>query len=317
MQINTNKLKKRTSKWSIAIFRLVLLGGLSFILLYPIIFMISFGFRSGADMQSPMVIWVPKTLVWDNLYNAIKLMGYGSAFKNSVLITFVSSAIQVVICALVGYGMSRFDFKIKPLLYGACIITIIVPPTIVIMPTYLYYSYFDFFGIGSLMKMITGVGFSVSLTDSVFLFYLLALVGMGIRSGLFILIFTQFFRGMAKELEEAAYIDGCGTLKTFVRIFAPNAAPAFLTVFLFSVVWYWNDYFFAATYVPKLETVSVALSTLATVTEGMIYGGTIDRLEVSTIMQAGCLLLVLPMLIMYVFLQKYFTQSIEKTGIVG
>ena len=315
--LRSPKLKKRSRKIAGSVFRLLILGGLSFILIYPVLFMISFAFRAPSDMQDPMVVWVPKTLVWDNLYKAAVNMHFADAVVSTFKIGFVSTLLQLVSCASVGYGMARFNFKIKKILLVAVIITILVPPQITIMPSYLHYSYFDFFGLGKLIGLFTGTDFSIRLVNNPILFYILSGFGMGIRSGLFIFIFMQFFKGMPRELEEAAYIDGNGPLKTFIRIILPNAVPAFMTVTLFSLVWYWNDFFYSAMYTPKYPTVSVSLSTMAISLQVEVFSGRLDKLEMSTVLQAGSLLAVLPLLLIYIFLQRYFTESIERTGIVG
>jgi len=315
----SSKLKKigLLKKISLMLFRIAILGGLSFILLYPIIFMISFAIRSPLDLENPMVVWIPQNFTWDNLYRAAGYLNYSSTVASTFRVGFVSSVIQIVSCALVGYGMARFEYRLKKFVMAAVLITILVPPQIIIAPTYLYYSFFDFFGAGKLIGLITGSNISISLVNNPALFYILAGFGIGIRSGLFIFIFMQFFKGMPKELEEAAYVDGSGVIRTFLRIMIPNAIPAIVTVFLFSVVFYWNDYFYSAMYIPKHPTISVALVSMTQSLYGSMYNGGITKLELSTILQAGSLLAVLPPLFIYMFFQRYFTESIERTGIVG
>ena len=109
---------------------------------------------------------------------------------------------------------------------------------------------------------------------------------------------------------------GCGAFKTFLRIMVPNAGSAFLTVFLFSFVWYWNDYFNSSIMMPSRRTLAVSLSMLrlSLQTLGVNY---LDPFSVSARLQAGALLTVLPVLVLFLFLQKYFTESIERTGLVG
>lgn len=102
----------------------------------------------------------------------------------------------------------------------------------------------------------------MNILDSVWAFYLPAICGFGVRSGILIFIFIQFYRGLPKELEDAAYIDGCGPLRTFLRIMLPNALPALITVLLFSVVWYWNDYQYAGMFLVDNQTLPLRLSNL-------------------------------------------------------
>ena len=186
------------------------------------------------------------------------------------------------------------------------LLTIIVPPQTIIIPSYENFRFFKIFG------------FEFNLLDTVWTFWLPSLLGMGLRSGLYILVYRQFFRGIPKEIEEAAYIDGCGPLTTFVRVMAPNAKHAFVTVFLFSVVWHWNDYYLSAMFFNNNMPLAVALTRLRSGLTLMGIGDEFgDPTTVRTYLQAGSLLVIGPMLALYLFLQKYFTESLERTGIVG
>ena len=148
--------------------------------------------------------------------------------------------------------------------------------------------------------------------------YIIASVfGVGIRSGLFIYIFRQFFKGMPKELEEAAYLDGCGPIATFFRIMLVNAGAAVLITFLISFVWYWNDYYTTSLYFNDIFSLNGALANLSATLRSVGINSWVDPYSIVTQMQAGCLLVILPMLIIYIFLQRLFTEAIDKTGIVG
>ena len=133
-----------------------------------------------------------------------------------------------------------------------------------------------------------------------------------------ILIFRQFFRGLPKELEDAACIDGCGALRTFISVIVPNSIPAFLTVFLFSFVWYWNDHYMSTVFFTNTKTVALALKNIDNELKTFFNSATV---EISTREQivwkeAGCLVSIAPVLLMYIFLQKHFTEGIEHSGIV-
>ena len=143
-------------------------------------------------------------------------------------------------------------------------------------------------------------------------------MGNGIRAGLMIFIFRQFFKGLPKELEDAAYLDGCGPLRTFVQVMIPNASSSFLTVFLFSVVWYWNDYYVSSTFFTKNQTIALMLKNLSTLLSQQLFNNAdVSPREQIVWMEAGCLIAILPILVMYTFLQKYFTEGIERSGLVG
>lgn len=313
------RIKNTTGRIGWMIFRSIFLIGICFIILYPLIYMLSIAFRSGADMANPSVVWIPKHYTMEAVADSFKAMEYLSSLWNTIRLGFVSSLLQVVSCAIVGYGFARFEFKGKGLFFALAIFTILVPPSVVYVPTYLSYRSFDYFGIGSLIGLFTGKALTTNLLNSALTLYIPAFFGVGIRSGLFIFIFRQFYRGLPRELEDAAYIDGCGFVRTFIRVILPNAKTSLLTVFLFSVVWYWNDYYYVSMYFTNVKTISTALATLRdllSIQEGMA-GILNDTYLISTRMQAGSLLAVVPLLIMYIFLQKHFTEGIERTGLVG
>lgn len=300
--------------WSIL--RFFLLLGLSFVILYPLLFMLSNAFKPIEQTTDPSVIWIPKSFTLNNFELALEGMKYGTSFMTTLLISGVSSLMQVCSCALIGYGFARFQFKERGLLFACVLFTIIVPPQVVAVPTYQMYYSFTIPFIGPWLEGLTGWDLSANLINSPLVSYIPAALGVGLRSGVYIFVFRQFFRGIPKELEEAATVDGCGAFRTFLRIMVPNAGSAFLTVFLFSFVWYWNDYFNASILLPGSRTLAVSLTMLrlSLQTLGVNY---LDPFSVSARLQAGALLTVLPVLILFLFLQKYFTESIERTGLVG
>lgn len=295
------------------IFRFFILFGLCFIILYPLIFMISTAFRPDIEMNDPSIVWIPKTLTLENIKQTWDVMKYGSTVLNTIKLNLVASILQVITCAITGYGFARFNFKGKGLMFGLVLLMIIVPPQITTIPLYLQYSYFNPLG---LVKLFTGD--TVSLINSGLTMYLPALFANGLRAGLFILIFRQFFRGLPKELEDAAYLDGCGPLKTFVIVMVPNAASSFLTVFLFSVVWYWNDYYVSSSFFNQNDTVALMLKNLTTTLQVELFNNqTVGPRQMIVWLESGCILAITPILVMYVFLQKYFTEGIERSGLVG
>ncbi len=299
------------------ILRAFLLLGLSFVLLYPILYMVVMTFRPAEDIYDPTVIWISNRLTLENLKNAVAIMNYKSALLNTLLINLVSSLLQVMVCSLTGYGFARFQFRGKNLLFAVVLFTIIVPPQIISTPTYINYQFFDFFGIGSLLYALTGLDIRVSLINSVFAFYLPAVLGAGLKSGLFIFLFRQFYRGLPMELEDAAAIDGCGFAGCYLRIMLPNAGTILLTVLILSSVWYWNDYFMSSMYLSTKETVTTALVNLEGNSAVLTGDVSPDPYKIVTLMQAGCLLTILPLLLVYIVLQRFLVQGVERSGIVG
>ncbi len=290
-------------------FRFIMLFGLGFIVLYPLIYMISCAFRERADMSDPTVMWIPRRFTLNIIKETWLAMDMGSTLKTTFFLNIGCALVQVVSCALPGYGFARFDFRGKRFLFGIVIMMILVPPQVISLPLY---TQFRFFGIKGL--------FSVNLIDSMLTMYLPAMTANGIRSGLMILIFRQFFRGLPRELEDAACIDGCGPFMTFVRVMIPNATSAFLTVFLFSVVWYWNDYYVSTSFFTNTQTVATVLYDLDSRLSRALYGDARIKPSARELIvwkEASCLMSVLPILIMYVFLQRHFTEGIERSGIAN
>ena len=291
------------------VFRFVILFGLGFVIMYPLIYMISCAFREKADMSDPTVMWIPRHYTFDVITETLDAMDYWETLGTTLLLNIGCSLFQVISCAVTGYGFARFKFRGKKLLFGIVIMMILVPHQVISLPLYTQFRYFGIKGL-----------FSLNLIDTKLTMYLPAMTANGIRAGLMILIFRQFFKGMPRELADAAYIDGCGPFMTFVRVMVPNAASAFLTVFLFSVVWYWNDYYVSSTFFTNTKTIAIMLSNLENELKATLFDDLtvqISPREQIVWKEAGCLLSMAPVLLMYVFLQKHFTEGIERSGLVG
>ena len=302
--------------WKLA--RFLIIVGLSFILLYPILYMVSMAFRSADQVADPSVIWIPKTYTLSNFIDAVKYLDYNASFHTSMTVSLSSSILSLISCSLAGYGLARFKFSGKEIWFTFVILTLIVPAQAVTIPMYLQYQNFSIPIISPILNIFFGVDMpswlTVNLIDTWFVFWLPAMFGCGIRAGLYIFIFRQFFRSIPHELEEAAQVDGAGYFKTFYRIMIPNAGSAYLTVFIFSLVWYWNDTFYSKVFISRKMTMAKALSGLSNAIQAGIG---VDEYRSSPIKLAGCLLFIAPLMIMYLFLQNYFVESVERTGIVG
>lgn len=303
--------------WKIA--RFLILFGLCFVILYPLLYMISCAFRTQEDMNDPTVMWIPRHLTLRILQQTAQAMDYGNTFVRTLFVNIGCSLVQVVTCAVTGYGFARFRFKGKNLLFGLVLMQILVPCQIIAIPQYMEFRYC--LGLQPLMEKISpALGKAFNLIDTPLTMYLPAIMGNGIRAGLMILIFRQFFKGMPRELEDAAYLDGCDPFRAFVQIMVPNAGSSFLTVFLFSVVFYWNDFYVSSTFFVQNPTMALMLKNLSSELSRVLWGNAaieISPREQILWLEAGCLLAVFPLLVMYAFLQKSFTEGIERSGLVG
>lgn len=277
---------------------------IGFVYLYPILYMFSYSFMNRDDLLDSSVKWIPSTLYLQNYIDAAKSMSFWSSLLKGILIAGLPTLCNVLICMLVGYGFARFEFKGKKILMALLIFSYILPSQVTMIPTYVLYN-------------------NTGILGTIWAFVLPAVFGNGLNAPIFILIFYQFFKQVPKVLIEAAQIDGAGYLKSFIKIAVPSAAPAILTVFLFSFVWYWNESYLTELYVQGLSTKSIwvnlvvqlknfdaSFNTLATT------GDTATSLN-ECVRMAATALSILPLLIMYFFLQKHFVESIDRTGITG
>lgn len=281
--------------------RFFIIFGLAFIILYPVIYMFSCSFRDSIDMNDPSVMWIPKHFTFDVIAETAEVMELPETLLNTFLLNIGCSVVQVIACAFTGYGFARFDFFGRKFFFGIVIMMIIVPPQIISLPLYSNFVH-------------------LGLINSKLSMYLPALMGNGIRSGFMIFIFCQFFKGLPKEIEDSAYIDGCGRFRAFLSIMLPNAKSALLTVFLFSIVFYWNDYYISSLFFTDNQTVALMVKNLDSKLSVKLFNSSAVKAsprEQIVWLEAGCLISVSPMLIMYTFLQRYFIEGIERSGIVG
>ncbi|WP_435164380.1 carbohydrate ABC transporter permease [Paenibacillus glycanilyticus] len=301
-------------RWIWSFVRLVLIAGLSFVILYPIIQKISTAIKAKTDLYSPIVVWIPEHYSLENFKNAISIMDYWKTLLNTFTLSATTTILTAISCALAGYAFARLKFKGSNLLFGGVILTIMVPPTTILIPMYLNLKDFSLMG---LIPLITGK--SVNLLNSYWPFILTSITANSLKAGLYIFIFRQFFRGIPREVEEAAYMDGASVGQTFLRIMLPNAIPSIITVLLFSFVWQWNDSFFTTTYLTSSNVMSTQLSSLP-YNLSIILGNDAsakDPFYLSMVQDTGILLAILPLIVLYLFVQRYFVESIERTGLVG
>ena len=307
----------KTGKWIGPIARYAILILLSYQLLYPVLYMISASIKAPIDSYDPSVIWIPKHFSATGFTDAFKTMKYMDALLRSLGIGLGCALLDVASCALAGYGFARFKFPLKNVFFVCVILTLIVPTQTIILPYYMNMRYFDPLGIMTLFSGITGSETMINLIGNNLAFFIPSALGAGIRSGLYIYIFRQFFEGMSAALEESAYVDGSGPLRTFTHIMLPNAKNAIVTVFLFSFVWHFNEYYLSKQLLgTDKRTLIVALSSLRMDLAAVIGGQTeFDPIRVQTRIQAGCLLVILPMFLLYIVTQRKLADSIEHIGI--
>jgi multiple sugar transport system permease protein len=300
-------LKAKAVAALVSLLRTLLIIGLCYVILFPLFSKVSPAVMERRDLFDQTVRWIPRHPTLENFRVAFVNMSYGRAFLGSFVLSSSVSLLQLLVCTAVGYGFARFRFPGSGVLFWIAITTLVVPPQMMMLPLYLNFRYFNPLG------LLPEPG--INLMNTHWPFILLSLTGNGLRNGLFIFIMRQFFRGMPRELEDAAYVDGAGALKTFSAVMLPGAIPALVIVFLFSFVWQWNDYFYSGMLMSNSKILPVMLDKLAMATVGTDVEAHMHY--VSLINNAGSLLFMAPLLALYVFMQRYFVESIERTGLVG
>ena len=306
-KIDINKIKRflfgsRSSYGALfTIVLYLLLIALGFVYLYPLLFMFVTSLKSPTDLLNPMVQWIPTEIYMGNYVKAWRVLNYPTTIVNSILVSVIPSLIQAAVCSVIGYGLARYRFKGKGLIFALIMATFIIPAQNTAIPQMLTFK-------------------SLGLLGNVFAIILPALFGQGYRSAIFILIFYQTFMSLPKVLEEAARLDGASDLKVFLSVGLPAAVPAFIVSIIFSTVWYWNESYLTLMFLEGgVQTLPMQLAKFTQAYENLYPSGMVNIFERlnEAVKLAGTFLNILPLLVMYFVLQKWFVESVEMTGITG
>jgi multiple sugar transport system permease protein len=321
-KITTYQLKSTIVDVVYKVFRAVLLFGLCFLILQPLLDKLSVSLMEQQDLYDATVISIPRNFSVSNYKISMQILNYWPTFFQTVILIVLSAVLQVASCTLAAYGFARYRFPGKNILFMFVFLIIVIPPQTIMSSLYLNFQFFDIFG---LIKLITGR--NLNLLSTITGYMLLSATAMGLKSGLYIFLLRQYFRGVPKELEEAAYVDGCGRLYTFARIMLPDAAPMLVSCFLFSFVWQWTDTLFTTLFLRNQRIISLALSKL---TDGFYHywaglnawnvggGGIMSQPPIAyiqAIIATGILLCLAPLIILYMLAQRTFVESLSQTGI--
>ena len=294
------KRNKLLSGGVVSLLRYIILIGIAFVILYPLFTKLTIAFMQKSDLYDSSVMYIPKHFTLSNIKISMKTIGYYGSLLKTTLMIGSNAALQVLACMLTGYGFARFKIPFGKVLFGGVVLILIVPIQTIIVPLYLYFSKFG-------------------LINSPLPIYLFSATCMGMKNGLFIYLFRQFFRGFPKELEEAGSIDGAGVFRVFRSIMAPSSISMTVTCFLFSFVWQWTDSYYNLVFMQNIELLPIQIQGLATriSSSSAMATGQVDLYYKSIINNVAILLLVIPLVILYLFTQRFFVESFERSGIVG
>ena len=311
-----------------AIFRGFLLIGLCFIILMPFFQKISYSFRYVGDSNNPLVIWIPEHWSITNYKIAFQCLHFSESFWVSLILSAVTTVLQVLSTAIAGYAFARLKFKGSNLFFYIVLFSLVVPDEALKGTRSLFYSNNKFLWINLItLSTYTNSFVPWQILRSSAAIFIMSAFGQGLRSSIFIYLFRQFFRNVPIELEESAQVDGASVTQTFWRVMFPNARGTIITVALFSFVWQYNDSYFAslfgintiATRLAGISSSSIKLVIGSFEEFRLIFGGDIiiDERTVGLIGNTSALIMMIPLLIGYFFVQRLFVESIERTGLTG
>lgn len=280
---------------------------MAFVFGFPFLYMIVTSVKNAKDLYDFTVNWIPRSVEFRNYILAYRILQYPVFFKNSFIITTMTTIGHLLSCSFIGYGFARYNFKGKNIFFSIAILSIIIPIQTIIVPQYMIFSNFNW--LNTYLPMIIPT-FS----------------GYGLKGGLFIFIFRQYYLGLPTALEDAAKIDGCNYLRTYWNIVLPIAKSAFMVTSVLSLVWHWNDFYEPSIYIslPNLYTLPSRLNAIVArvnqPTRGELFAK-ITQIDAESainnaVLMAGTFMVTLPILLSFMFLQKQFMQGIERTGLV-
>lgn len=274
------------------IIRLVILLGLAFMILYPMLVRIVATFMTLEDLIDPTVRFFPRNATMDNLRHVWHVLDFVPSLLNSLLFSGVIAFSQVAVATICGYGFARFKFWGRNVLFAMLMATLLIPPQATLISVFLQFRDFG-------------------LLDTMAPFVILTLTGLNIRGGLYVFMMRQYYRVLPKELEEAAYIDGAGPFKTFFYIALPSGVALMVTVFLFSFTWQWTENLYTPLFLPDLQILTRMMMHV------MAPNRDVDPAWLSMVRNTAALMVTLPIAVIYLGLQKFFVEGVERSGIVG
>lgn len=283
------------------IFLYYVLIEMAFLFVLPFIYIVTTSMLTFEDYLDPTVAYIPTEINWENFTKAWDALSYPNAFKNTLITSLGTAILQTLACSIAGFALGRYKFRMRNLFFILVIMVLLIPPQTTIISTYGLYS-------------------QMQLTNTYFSVLLPAAFGLGIRGALFILIYMYFFQRIPDAMDDAARIDGAGPVRLFIQIMLPLVKSAIVIVFIFSLVWHWNDNYEAPIFMfdEKLLTLQPRLQNIREYWAKKLPAGTSEVAAALTepMLFAGCFLVMLPVLIVYILGQKKLAAGIERIGVI-
>ncbi len=305
--LRTIDARARVKSLVVKIFLYALLIGVAFVCLFPFLYMGVTACKTNADLNDVTVNWIPNTIKIDNFRMALEALDYGNGLKNTLLQTILPTIGHLLSCGMAGYALARYRFKGQRVIFMLVIISIIIPLQTLIIPSYIMYS-------------------KLEMLNTMWPIVLPTFFGIGLKGALFVFIFRQFFLGLPREIEEAAKVDGCSFLGTYFRVIMPMSKSILLVVSVLSVAWHWNSSYESGIYIskdaykPLASRISVIVDYVNNPPDSFfeqINSASSEQVINVAVLMAGCLLILLPIIIGFSIVQRYFMQGMERSGLGG
>ena len=271
------------------ILRYVILVVVGIVMIYPVVWLFFASFKSNDELFGSASL-IPKKFMWDSYIEGWKgtgQYGYSTFFLNTIKLVIPTVVFTVISSAVVAYGFARFKFPFKKILFALMISTLMLPNAVVIIPKYMLFR--DLGWIDS---------YNPFIVPAIFAGY-----------PFFIFMLVQFFRGVPRELDEAATIDGCNSFTIFVKIMLPLSKPALFSVGIFQFMWTWNDFFNSLVYINSVSKLTLPLALRIS----LDASASVNWNQI----MAMALVSILPCILIFFFAQKHFVEGIATTGMKG
>ena len=307
-------LKRTAGQITVSVIRGLLMFGLCFMIIQPLITRFSVSLMAAEDIYDSTIRLLPRNVTLDNYRIVAELTSMPDSMINTAWISLVMSLCQILSTTLVAYGFARYEFPLKKFWFACVVMLIIIPPQTIQTALFMSFTHFYIFGI---FKATTG--HDINLRSSLIPYTLMCLTCMGLKDGLYIYMLRQYFKSVPESLEEAAYVDGCGTIHTFVKIMLPDAVPTIASCFLFSFVWQWTDLFYTRNFISGYKIYSRELSNIVSIMSKYFARNATENVTVPLgrqmqLIGIGVFVCCVPLIILYAFTQKTFVQSLTMTG---
>jgi sn-glycerol 3-phosphate transport system permease protein len=258
----------------------------SILFLVPILLLISTAFKTLPELMNVDFHWIPRKIIFTNFPDALEVAPFGRYYINTIIIVFGILSVQLITISLAAYAFARLSFPGRDIIFFLFLLQLMIPPQSIVVPNYIT--------ISSLKLLDTKVAVGIIYFASAF--------------GTFLM--RQAFRGIPRDMEDAAKIDGCSGLQTIYYVLIPLAKPSLIAFSLTSTIFHWNEFFWPLiiTDTIKARTVTVGLAMLTQATESSPEW---------TLTMAATLIVIFPLLVTFIIFQRRFIQSFMRTGIKG